>query len=56
MRITFNYFLIVDVEASCSNNRTVPRHEMEIIEIGAVMLNRATWEVDAEFQQLIQPV
>jgi hypothetical protein len=27
----------VDVEAMCSDDGTVPRHEMEIIEIGAVI-------------------
>lgn len=49
------YYLIIDLEATCDEN-SIPRHEMEIIEIGAVMLNRATWEIDAEFQQFIQPV
>jgi inhibitor of KinA sporulation pathway (predicted exonuclease) len=51
-----SYFLIIDLEATCSEDNTVPRHEMEIIEIGAVMLNSVTWEIDAEFQQFIQPV
>ncbi|MDZ7959280.1 MAG: 3'-5' exonuclease [Aulosira sp. DedQUE10] len=50
------YYLIVDLEATCCNDKTVPRHEMEIIEIGAVMLNRNSWEIDSEFQQFIQPV
>ncbi|MBW4616970.1 MAG: exonuclease domain-containing protein [Desmonostoc vinosum HA7617-LM4] len=51
-----NYFLVVDVEATCSNDDSVPRHGMEIIEIGAVMLNRETWEIDSEYQQFVQPV
>ena len=51
-----HYYLIVDLEATCSDNGIIPRHEMEIIEIGAVMLNRATWEMDSEFQKFIQPV
>ncbi|BAZ52749.1 exonuclease RNase T and DNA polymerase III [Nostoc sp. NIES-4103] len=51
-----HYFLIIDLEATCCNNGSIPSHEMEIIEIGAVMLNRATWEIDSEFQQFIQPV
>jgi inhibitor of KinA sporulation pathway (predicted exonuclease) len=54
--MTDNYFLIVDLEATCCNQSSIPRHEMEIIEIGAVMLNRRTWEIDSEFQQFIQPV
>jgi inhibitor of KinA sporulation pathway (predicted exonuclease) len=51
-----NYFLVVDLEATCCDDGSIPRHEMEIIEIGAVMLNQATWEIDSEFQQFIQPV
>ncbi|MFM2063432.1 MAG: polymerase PolC-type [Cyanobacteriota bacterium] len=50
------YFLIIDLEATCCDKRTFPRHEMEMIEIGAVMLNRQTWEIDSEFQQFIKPV
>jgi inhibitor of KinA sporulation pathway (predicted exonuclease) len=52
----YHYYLIVDLEATCCDDGTIPRHEMEIIEIGAVMLNRTTWEIDSEFQQFIQPV
>jgi len=51
-----NYFLIIDLEATCSKDGSVPRHQMEIIEIGAVMLNRSTWEIDSEFQQFIKPI
>ena len=51
-----SYFLIIDLEATCSDNDSIPRHKMEIIEIGAVMLNKATWEIESEFQQFIQPV
>jgi inhibitor of KinA sporulation pathway (predicted exonuclease) len=50
------YYLIVDLEATCSEDGAVPREEMEIIEIGAVMLNRSTWQIDEEFQQFIKPV
>ncbi|MBV6627144.1 MAG: exonuclease domain-containing protein [Rivularia sp. (in: Bacteria)] len=51
-----SYFLIVDVEATCCNNGSIPKEEMEIIEIGAVMLNRSTWEIDSHYQQFIKPV
>ncbi|BAT56051.1 exonuclease, RNase T and DNA polymerase III [Nostoc sp. NIES-3756] len=51
-----SYYLIVDLEATCSDDGSIPRHEMEIIEIGAVMLNRKTWAIDSEFQQFIQPI
>lgn len=50
-----NYFLIIDLEATCCDDNTISRREMEIIEIGAVMLNRETWEIDSEFQQFIKP-
>jgi inhibitor of KinA sporulation pathway (predicted exonuclease) len=51
-----SYFLIVDLEATCSDNGTIPSYEMEIIEIGAVMLNSATWEIDSEFQHFVKPI
>jgi inhibitor of KinA sporulation pathway (predicted exonuclease) len=51
-----SYFVIVDLEATCSDDNSIPNEEMEIIEIGAVMLNRATWEIDSEFQQFVKPV
>jgi 3'-5' exoribonuclease 1 len=49
-------FLIVDLEATCSDNGAVPRHEMEIIEIGAVMLSSRTFEFESEFQVFVRPV
>ncbi len=51
-----HYFLIVDLEATCCDRGNIPRHEMEIIEIGAVILNRENWEIDSEFQTFIKPV
>lgn len=48
--------MIVDLEATCSDNGTVPRHEMEIIEIGAVMLSSRTFEIESEFQVFVRPV
>jgi inhibitor of KinA sporulation pathway (predicted exonuclease) len=56
MRISQNYYLIVDVEATCANDNTIPRHEMEIIEIGAVMQNANTFEIESEFQAFVRPV
>src|SRR5262245_5373568 len=56
MRIWNDYYLIVDVEATCSNDGTVPRHEMEIIEIGAVMQSSRTFEIGSEFQIFVRPV
>ncbi len=50
------YFLIIDLEATCSKDNSIPRHQMEIIEIGGVMLNGSTWIIDSEFQQFIKPI
>ena len=56
MQISNDYYLIVDVEATCADDGTVPRHEMEIIEIGAVMQSSRTFEIVSEFQTFVQPV
>jgi len=56
VRISNDYYLIVDLEATCSNIGAVPRHEMEIIEIGAVMQNSLTYEIETEFQAFVRPV
>jgi len=56
MRIPNKYYLIVDLEATCSNDGTVPRQEMEIIEIGAVIQSSLTYEIESEYQTFIRPV
>jgi inhibitor of KinA sporulation pathway (predicted exonuclease) len=56
MRISNDYYLIVDLEATCSDDGAVPRHEMEIIEIGAVLQSSSTFEIEAEFQTFVRPV
>ncbi len=48
--------IVVDVEATCDDGGLVPRREMEIIEIGAVVLNRRTLTVTTEFQAFVRPV
>lgn len=48
------FHLAVDVEATCDNQGSIARHEMEIIEIGAVLLNQHL-EVADEFQTFIRP-
>ncbi|MCA9004347.1 MAG: exonuclease domain-containing protein [Planctomycetaceae bacterium] len=52
----YQYFLIVDLEATCCDQRSFPRNEMEIIEIGAVLVERKGLSVVDEFQTFIQPV
>jgi inhibitor of KinA sporulation pathway (predicted exonuclease) len=56
MQIPNNYYLIVDLEATCSNDGAVPRHEMEIIEIGAVIESSRTLEIESEFQAFVRPI
>lgn len=56
MRIPNAFYLVVDLEATCSNDASLPRHEMEIIEIGAVLQNARTFELEAEFQTFVRPV
>src|ERR1700722_1694622 len=56
MWIANEYYLIVDLEATCSNEGAVPRHEMEIVEIGAVMQSSQTFEVESQFQTFVHPV
>lgn len=52
----WKYFVIVDLEATCSNDNAFPREEREIIEIGAVMIKRKTLQVVDEFTVFIKPV
>ena len=48
--------LVVDLEATCSQDGEVPREEMEIIEIGAVMADATTLNALGEFQTFVRPV
>lgn len=50
------YFLVIDVEATCDDRGAVPKHEMEIIEIGAVLVDGATLEAVEEHQSFVRPV
>lgn len=49
------YYCVVDVEATCSADNSIPRNEMEIIEIGAVMVDAITLDAVDEFQRFVQP-
>jgi inhibitor of KinA sporulation pathway (predicted exonuclease) len=54
---TPSHYLVIDVEATTDeNNRTVPRNQMEIIEIGAVLVDARTLEPEADFQTFVKPV
>ena len=50
------HYLIVDLEATCSDNGFIPRGQNEIIEIGAVMLAADSLTVVGDFCAFIKPV
>ncbi len=52
----FSRYLVIDFEATCCDRGTVPRHQMEIIEIGAVMVDAADFRIEGEFQSFVRPV
>jgi inhibitor of KinA sporulation pathway (predicted exonuclease) len=41
--LTPEYHLVIDLEATCDDQRRMPREESEIIEIGAVLVDAATF-------------
>jgi len=47
--------LVIDLEATCSGDDAVPKGEMEIIEIGAVLLGQGLLAED-EFNAFVRPV
>lgn len=51
----YNYLLIVDLEATCSNDGSVPRHMMETIEIGAVVADTEAFDVIDEISIFVKP-
>jgi 3'-5' exoribonuclease 1 len=52
----YDYFLILDLEATCCDKGTISRHEMEIVEIGAVTVEAQSLAIVDEFQSFIKPV
>ena len=53
---SYQYFLVLDLEATCSDKKEISRDEMEIIEIGAVMVEAKNLDIISEFQTFINPV
>jgi inhibitor of KinA sporulation pathway (predicted exonuclease) len=49
------FYLVIDLEATCDDQGTIPRHETEIIEIGAVLCDGQTLEPREEFQTFVKP-
>jgi inhibitor of KinA sporulation pathway (predicted exonuclease) len=52
----YNYYLVLDLEATCCDQETIQRSEMEIIEVGAVMVEAQSLAVIDEFQTFVKPV
>ena len=50
-----NYYLVVDLEATCCDRKSIPSSKREIIEIGAVMVDRDLNAI-SEFQTFVRPV
>ena len=55
-RMHASRYLVIDVEATCCDKGTVPRDQMEIIEIGAVMVDGTSFAVIDDMQTFIRPV
>jgi 3'-5' exoribonuclease 1 len=51
----YKHILVVDLEATCCDLKSIPRHQMETIEIGAVMVDLDTLAIVDEFQTFIKP-
>lgn len=52
----YDYYLVLDLEATCCNQESIERCQMEIIEIGAVMVEAVHLSVVDEFQTFVKPV
>ena len=53
---TLKHYLIIDLEATCCNKGSIKREEMEIIEIGAVMVNATSLKIVDEYEIFIKPI
>jgi inhibitor of KinA sporulation pathway (predicted exonuclease) len=53
---TENYYLVIDLEATCDENHRIVRERTEIIEIGAVLVAESTLRIEDELQTFVKPV
>jgi len=51
-----NYYLVVDLEATCDDRHLIPRGENETIEIGAVLVDGASLRPIAEQTIFVRPI
>ena len=52
----YDYYLVIDLEATCCDRRSFPQGEMEMIEIGAVMADARSLQPIDEFDSFVRPV
>lgn len=52
----FDYYLVIDLEATCCDQGTIRREETEIIEIGAVIADARTLASLDDFTTFIRPI
>lgn len=52
----YDYFLVLDLEATCCDKGSIKRQYMEIIEIGAVIVEAPNLTIIDEFQTFVKPV
>ncbi len=50
------YYLLIDLEATTSDDGSIPRLEMETIEIGAVKVNAENFSIEKIFQTFVKPI
>jgi inhibitor of KinA sporulation pathway (predicted exonuclease) len=51
MKIFQHYYLIIDLEATCTNEDSFTEEDIEIIEIGAVMMNARNFSIEGTFKE-----
>lgn len=49
------YFVVVDFEATCSSDNSMPKEEFEIIEFGAVLLDKSSYYNISSFSKFVKP-
>src|SRR5208283_1727101 len=50
------FYLVVDLEATTSDDGSLPPEQMETIEIGAVLVDATTLTAVDEFQSFVRPI
>jgi inhibitor of KinA sporulation pathway (predicted exonuclease) len=56
MKPDVRFYLVIDLEATTSDDGSLPPEQMETIEIGAVLADARTLEPVDEFQSFVRPV